>query len=477
MRKRIMSLILAIAMILAMIPESAFAANGTSGFLMGRRASYTPNPEGSSTPYEDFNNKLKSDFMINEYTEEDIFFYYVDADGNETMLPATSLMSSDDTIVSLSSRSDSMAVHVQALDPATATISYEHTDGVTYTMPMYVVSYGTVGFYEDTSRGTQIFDYYISSLPNDTFYFVPDDAWTLTSVSLDSVSEDFADITLDPSGKFATIEITDTTLKGMSMSSLVVNFDAMNGALISTDNECWMTVNTNSMMPAMGYLSCVAVDDPLGMLGGSIYDVEGTKRAYYFYYTDANGVQTSLTAADLQVADPSVVTINADASNTGAVEVTLNVAGSTDIYYIDGNGDYYSVYVDVSSSMPPTMGSLQCAPVSDTSGMLYGSIGDMEGVTNSYYFYYTDANGMQTQVSATDLTVKDPTVAIIGADPANPGAVLVTFDMAGWTEIYYMDSNGDYYSVSVNVYSAMSPADPSAGFYTDSMGSMQIGDF
>ena len=51
MRKRILSLVLAFAMILTMIPETVFAAN-PSGYLAGRRASYTPNANGSSTPYD-----------------------------------------------------------------------------------------------------------------------------------------------------------------------------------------------------------------------------------------------------------------------------------------------------------------------------------------------------------------------------------------------------------------------------------------
>jgi len=561
MKKRIMSLILAIAMILTMVPESALASNSGGVGLAYRYADWVPSSDGTyEVPVENTNNELLNSYNAWSGGEEVLFFYYLDESGTETRVSPNEIYSYSNEIIELSVCTDNPdAVNVKLLNSGAEEFLYNAPNGNTYTIPVNVnhtstpslkwslvndqsgvmgesiwstagtmesyyfyyveadlttktvvpatnltvsdssiLSVGTdpanaditiltfnaegyteiyytdhngmthyipvtvsgtveptnssLGFYRDIAGTMPVTDFSVSATET-MFYLVAMGGMTITKAELSAASDVYADITIDPSNTYATIQITDVTFGGQYMGNIEITYAGTDGTTPTGDMNCTINAwNNNAPMPTMSGLQCSSVGDTTGMLYGSIGMPAGTVSSYNFYYVDSTGMKTPLSFSDLTVEDSTIATITDDTMNPGAVSVSFITPGTTNIKYEDATGMPYYLNVMVNSTMP-AMSGLQCSSVGDTTGMLYGSIGMPAGTVSSYNFYYVDSTGMKTPLSFSDLTVEDSTIAMITDDTMNPGAVIVSFITSGSTSIKYEDATGMPYYLNVMVHS------------------------
>ena len=472
MKKRIMSLILAIAMILAMVPESALASSTTGGALMYRYADWTTN---SGIPTENISNPLSDTYNGTVDTYDSVFFYYVE-NNQETRLSWNQLESADTSIVSISEDiiSDT-AVRLKMSATGTTKITYTDSNNNEYSVDISITT-PTIptGFVCEPVMGNptgMLFKSIGNSVgTTDSYKFYYTNASGTTPITVDK---------LRVANTAIASLATDTTNTG----AVIVSYDTVGTtSIVYTDGN-----NTEHYINLMSspVLCCSPTNNPTEGPFPSIWNPAGTSASYNFYYIDATG-KHSVTASQLNVLNSSIASIAADTANNNAVLVSFINAGSTSITYTVGNDTYsVNVMVDGSTNPPMPTSSLMCSPVGDTSEALFGGIGMPAGDAVSYYFYFVDPSGTKALVDIANLTVANPTIASIVAD--SNGAVRVSFNNEGETKIIYTKDGVEYFvNVMVDGSSNLPPSsgttptpglvfywlqqDANANFYEDANG-------
>ncbi len=342
MKKRIMSLILAIAMILTMIPSTAYAAD--TPYIGFRYAGWDDENKVHLLP--DANNETLYTEMVREAGGAPVSFYYVDEMGEETLLKYDQIKSLDESILKISEDSEvEGVVHIDIVGIGTTEVVYNH-NGTEYKMNV-TANLPIVGFYTTPSATEASF---VSTFDvtddTNTMYLVAKDPYTITNVSLSEDFENVADMTPYVVGKSYEIQITGNFENGRFYEGNV-GFDNGNG---HSETDRWFNVRLNDARSGLkfrhpGWGENGPVEDKNNPLNTNWRSHKGYSEDAFVYFV-SGGVETKLSASDLFVSNENAVKVSQHHEVTDMlVFEMLDYADDVTINYEHG-GKTYSITVE-----------------------------------------------------------------------------------------------------------------------------------
>lgn len=200
MRKRICSFIMVLAMILTVLPIRTQAASTP---MLGFR--WTGYDATTNQHYEDTTGTIESSLSVWPGGSP-VTLYFVDENGVEKRLSASEVSSSSSILTIEEDHEVPEVIHLQYVGIGSATTDYTYNN-TTYSIPVTVET-PDVGFYSGNSvSGNTYLSSFTVTDSEDTFYLVAKDDLQLTKVTLGAWMEQLADVTLDSTGRFATIKV------------------------------------------------------------------------------------------------------------------------------------------------------------------------------------------------------------------------------------------------------------------------------
>ena len=332
-----MSIILAMAMIMTMIPQTLFAAN-SDAHLAFRYAGWE---EGG--PYEDVEETLltklsgEKDYFIEGY------FYLIEGD-NETLIPNSNIYVLNDNIAEVSGfESDPYCTSIFALSYGTTQIVGE-VNGETYSMD-FECMFPEFGFSKtkEFTEDTMLEDYSVTGI-GDVIYYVSTIEAPIYSVESYDGFDDIADFEISADKKVIKI-----TFKALPENDMSYSIDVCYAESEYNYNHEQSTIRLLDGSPGLRYRYASLGED--GYYGDPEEDLQmewnglpGEEHIVFFYYIE-NGVEEQVAFEDLTITSTDVVDISSEYIQ-GAACVTIKDFGYATIGYTR-NGVEYTVDVIV----------------------------------------------------------------------------------------------------------------------------------
>ena len=209
MKKRVLSLLLAVAMILTMVPMKAQAATATgntapAGTAEGLYFRYSPWDDINQVHYEDVTKPLQNAITLSPNSGTPVYFYYVDANLNEYKLLVEDLTIQNTSVAKLWNETEWVgAVALHCVGFGTSQISYR---GFSITMTGVLPE---VGYYSapTASQANYITDMHKITNADNKVYFIATNGWYFTNLQLLNDFADIADVSLSADKTCATITL------------------------------------------------------------------------------------------------------------------------------------------------------------------------------------------------------------------------------------------------------------------------------
>ena len=344
MKKRILSIILAFAMIMTLIPQTVFAeaASASDGYLAYRYAHY------DDVFFIDYEEPLHTSYSSEKYMTSDVYFFYVEGE-TETLISGSELYVSDETIANVMSFDDDEHVMLEPVDYGTTTINYER-DGKTYSVP-FEVTLQEFGFCSSPKLTTDsIIEEFSVAEPGDKFYFATKEGHQFDSVELLEKFDDIADAEISADKTYITI-----TFNAIPENNEIYQIRASFSYDEEYSHETTYPITLFDGTPSLRYRFATWSEetqsfygDPEESLNKEWTTEPDVTSPFIFYYVE-NGVETELDGEELAVSNPAVVELTYDAEEGAVFLGTLDFGYSTISYIKDGVE--YSVDINVELPM------------------------------------------------------------------------------------------------------------------------------
>jgi len=351
MKKRVLSLFLALAMVLTMMPMKAQAAatpTGTTaptGTAEGLYFRYAGWDDTNKVHYEDLNRYLESSATLSPNSGTPVYFYYVDANLNEYRLSAEDLTVENPGVAKIWNEEEWIgAVALHCVGFGTSKISY---NGFSITM---TGDLPTAGFYTTptATQSSYIKTSFQVTSSNKTLYFVLTNGRTFTKAQLISNFADIASLKISDDKTYATITIEKEFVNGyysLEFDTVDAYGDPWSGEYgVGLENRLdgmffrWPDYNNNDGTPVE------QTDRPLEKK----WTTSPTYSADPFFYVIENGVERRVSPSDLVSSDESVVKVSVNSYNSNAARLEGVGFGTARISY-KGNTSFG---VDVVVELP-----------------------------------------------------------------------------------------------------------------------------
>ena len=425
MRKRIMAFVLALAMILTLIPQTAFAANFDGGELKYRVC------------YEDDGRYIESDEPLRDVLEmenEDrtfLYFYYCE-NNIERRVPSNQLKVANEEMAGLYSHyDDEYIVSLEMFLPGETTIDYE-VSGNVYSVKI-ISSLPNFGFYSSKEASYETYLPYVTvSEKNNKFYFIARNGWKLTNINLYEEFRDIIKVTIDETGEYATFEV----LKPIRDMYCFFTYDASNDEKNDLLSDCWYQVYLCSKFPSLKFRvgemtseGLIEYDEEFG----EAIEVAVEYEYYLFLYYIEEDTATRVSYDEITVADENIIKLIPCEENENAVKVKLINEGETTIEY-KKNGEIqdieiYAVFPTTAFYTTPKM-----------SGESY--ITDFSVTKEKNTFYLVNSGGACFENVSLDENFDAIADAVI--DKNNNQLIKIT--------VYGTPKNGEVYTLYVDEY-------------------------
>lgn len=276
---------------------------------------------------------------------------YFASNGKKEQIMAEDLVSSDESIVKVSADMQHPdIVNLQAVGWGTATVSYTHSDGNTYSIEV-TVGLSQVGFYATpiASEETYISEFVTTEKGPNTFYLVSL-AGVIDSVEMTEGFSKIATAQISEDGTYAEITITGEPEYDdfYSMEAIVRK---QNGAT----NRYWAVIEIKNRYPSMQFTWGYYDNDklvPNEWLYPAIKltSVKGNDYPIFLYYVDGDNRQT-INADMLKCSDESVIRFSAHKDDPKAIRIESLNWGKAVLSYTHSNDKVYNmeIVVDIPS--------------------------------------------------------------------------------------------------------------------------------
>lgn len=384
--------------------------------------------------------------MGGEPGDERILGFYLVINGEETLVPAVQLVSSDESVVTIEPHEKNGDVAMVRFHGfGCADISYTAEDGTEYTVPVDA-NMPYIGFYSQPEASEENFvKKLIVTDETNKFYVVCQDADAkIIIVELEEDLAEIAEYQIMNDGAYAVITITGTPAANRSYSVFVE---------CANEEEGWSRTNTRGIQLINGkpHLAFRWVNSDNGVvwpsegdMGTSMTEVPGTSHGRYFYFV-SGGVETLVRADQLRSSDESVLTIEPHWDDSNAVEIYVHSFGQADIIYTAEDGTEYRVPL---TSCLPDVG-FYSAPVASEENYLQEFTVTEEDDTfylvaqNDYKLTYVSLNGDFQDIAEYEIMNDgDYAVITVTGDPYSGRHYSVYYEYEredGWSDWNYCD--------------------------------------
>lgn len=359
-----------------------------------------------------------------------VYTYFV-SNGQKELITAGNLKSSDESIVRVFANEEHPnIVEVDVIGIGSAVISYEHSNGETYELPVTAML-PEVGFYTATtaSASSYITEYVVSDAAVKEIYLVVEYGCKMSAATLYGEFNDIANITLSDDKTYATIEITGTPKDKM----YAVEVNVKDGAYSRRQIVGIQLVNGN---PYIGL--CWPENNSIGHgpLMTTLDTAVGYATDVWIYYADING-ETKLGINDLKSTNEDVIQIVDSGYSDGRVNLKTVGWGQVAVTYTVG-GKIYSI--DIISDVQ-NFGYYTAKIISQTNWTRSFTVTD----TNDTFYFMTQ-NGITLDALYPTQALKDIATITLSADKTCVEIKVTgtTYDnMEYGFEFEFSDSNGE----------------------------------
>ena len=348
MRKRILSLILAIIMVLTLIPETAFAANTPYlGFRWAMWNDTTMKHEHAPTS-EPIETSLENSYI---YHGSPVSFYFVDEDGTETNIKYEDLQSSDTSKVVINKDYEAEGiVHLSYVGYDNASIDYVHTDGKTYSVPVSVIL-PYLGYYISSAapdRTAHVNQFGVTDSQN-TIYLMVRDGFKLKSVKLTDEFDKIADVALT-NDQYENITITGKPENGRMYYDAYCEIEDEWGNLLDWNAGIELFKGSGLKFHHGWYDNNQLVENTNGDFQ-SKWDTSPDCSALLYVYAYENENSWKVLPQQLTSSNENVVRVEVCPEDSNAVRLAVVGFGNATIEYTDNHtGKVYSM--EVVSKLP-----------------------------------------------------------------------------------------------------------------------------
>jgi len=403
MKKRIMSLILAIAMIVTMVPEVALA---DESLVEPSLRFYWLQQDANANFYEDGNGNYMPDtrdpeglagdgqFDIMAACVSPGYFFFRDADGTETQLDYNDVTISSGSLKLEENKGATVINAMSAKVGDTAEISY--TNGSTvYTFDVEVVKpYSPItGFYLGTDMGEASYNSFTITDTENVFYLNVSSGWEVQSVALDSYLDAIADYEIAQDGSYIKITVTgNPTGMYYGISYEVADSTNANDVCQLYNYVELMNGKAQLMMGFGMWDNNNYVENPNGMMTSSDRRVPGTGNDVFFYLVE-NDTKVRVSLDKLTSSDLNVVALEQSPLNPDAIRINPLTFGNAKINYTHTDGKTYSMDIVVDL---PMVGCYNATTVSQSS-----FISEFAVTASNDTFYLLSSDSGRTFTSVT----------------------------------------------------------------------------
>lgn len=385
MKKRFWSMLLVLIIVLTMIPATAYEAAGTEQLMLR-----WPNMWNNNIPCEadDMGNYgfFNNEFIGAPGNKNSVFFHVVENGASVERVAGGAVTSSNPSVIRVSQNpQNGDATDIEVLGFGNATISYTTASGNTYSMPVSVIL-PDVGMYSApvANQLNYITKFEVTDTA-DTFYILPSDNYTMTSITLTSQLDEIADVTFDPTNNYAMIKVTGTP-NSNQFYQVCVDATHKNGnhdiigryysvSLVNNKTSllyCYPEYNNNiPQIPSNPYWQ------------NSIFTWPGRSDNLIFALSQGGVAGNPITS--ISTSNPYVVSVYTEAGSD-IVRIEAVGIGTANLTYTDGNNNTYTMPVTV--DLPNVGAYTSKTPSANTlitDGFEFNAIGDE--------FYYIARNG------------------------------------------------------------------------------------
>lgn len=285
-------------------------------------------PSKPQSPYWQSSIRMQPDSIY------EIYFSLVA--GNAEKSVVTNIVSSDPSVVKITTTQGSDLVRVEPVRIGTANLTYTDGNGKVYSIPV-TVDLPDVGFYtsKTPSGNTMIKEGFVVNGVGDEFYLIARNGMTFNNVSLNGDFNNFATVSLDSTKTIATI--TFTAIPDY-FGEYSVYYDASNS------NNGWNSKGDYwvGLINGTPHLEFVYSDDNGTNVFDSIWTTPGGQTEGWINFVDENGASV-LPLSELKSTDESVVKISSanDPQNPDKIVLEFTGWGNAQITFTHANGNVY----------------------------------------------------------------------------------------------------------------------------------------
>lgn len=316
---------------------------GTGIYLKNERSAlkycYGSMSSGTMSP----NGSLSGQLNTTKGSSSIVFPYFVKG-GEQQLLKATDLQSSNENVVQISSHPTYQdVVMINAVDFGNASISYVK-DEKSYSLDVNV-GLPNVGFYTTTtaSQSSYITEFTVTDKGPNVFYMVAREG-ALDNITMLSGLDNIATVTISEDKTYAAITVTGTPNNSSYTVQGQLTWDY--GGTSSTR----ASIRLHNGKSTMKFDSVKVNSDGSVSPYGSPYDGMGLTKGYMnttFVVFGTNGEYVTLTADQLKSSDESIVKISNSTNHSNTVVIEAVGFGTATISYVDDYGNTHSCEVQV----------------------------------------------------------------------------------------------------------------------------------
>ena len=410
MKKRLLSLFLALAMVLTMVPMKAQAATATgntapAGTQEGLYFRYAGWDDTNKVHYEERNHPLETAITLSPNSGSPTYIYYVDANLNEFRLSAEDLTVQNPGVAKIWNEKEWIgAVALHCVGFGTSTISY---NGYSITMTGDLPE---VGFYTTPTASKSSFlgsGYKVTSQNNQVYFAVsPNYDWKLNSVQLNGDFAAIADVIISNDQTYATITVKKEFVSG----DYSLDFVLENSNNQKWNGSRWITLENRFDGLFFRYPNYQNNDHtPVEETDRPAEKKWFTSPNYSsdpFFYVIENGVERRVSPSDLVSSDENVVTVAVNERNSNAAYLEAVGFGTAYITYKGNSSFRVEVEVDV-----PDVGWYSSSAASKNTYLSSFKVTETDKT-----FYLVTTNSIKLTKAELDGDFKDIATVAISAD-------------------------------------------------------------